>query len=42
MLIDFEEEVAHVLVPIGHSLQPLEFIVDALGDGRSNPHLKVV
>jgi|SRR6056297_2027886 len=42
MLMNFEEEVGYVLVTIGHSFQPLDFVVDTFGDSRSDPHLEIV
>lgn len=42
MLVDFEEEVGNVFVAVGHSLQPLNLVVDALGDGRRDPHQEEV
>ena len=42
MLMNFEKEVHYVFVAIDHSLQPLDFVIDAFGNGRSNPHLEVV
>lgn len=42
MLVDFEEEVGNVFVAVVHPLQPLDFVVDALGDGRCDPHQKKV
>ena len=40
--MDLEEEVAHILVAVGHPLQPLDFVVDTFGNGRSDPHMEVI
>lgn len=40
--MNFEEEIGHILVAVGHPFQSLDFVVDAFGDGGSDPHLEVV
>ena len=36
MLVDLEQEVPGVSVAVSHSFQPLDFVVEALRDGRAD------
>ncbi len=42
MLVNFQQEVRNILIPIGHSFQSFDFIVNPLGDGSGDPLLEVV
>ena len=42
MLVNFQQEIRDILVSIGHSFEPFDFVVDPLRDGRGDSLLEVV
>jgi len=42
VLMNFQQEIGDILVSIGHSFEPFDFVVDPLRDGRGDPLLEVV
>jgi len=42
MLVNFEQEVRDIFIPISHAFESFDFVIDPFGDGGSDPLLKVV
>ena len=42
MLVNLEQEVRDILIPIGHTFQSFDFVINPFGDGGSDPLLEVV